>query len=308
MPERDDGFRRLDEPSPLEVRGRSRRGVERLDTRREDLAPRGAGAILDAGIDALRARFLACFGASVVLWIGPAWLMAFAPPEDMAARLAGGDPAAVAFAQLGASFAQTMISAVVQIFATILVSVILRAEFVGEPLTLGAAGSLVARRFLSILGCIILVGLLSIAGFVACILPYFFLLWRLSLAPLACAAEDQGPAESVARSFALTKGSFLRWAAVSIVAICMLAPMNAVAGGAAQAQVRQTALENLAVSSELYSTILWIAATLFFAVSTAATAAITTAYYYDCRVRREALDLRARLEAIAEPRGAGSPA
>ncbi len=306
MAERDDGFRRLDEPSPLEDRGRTRRAVEGLDTRREELAPRGVGAILDAGIDALRARFLACFGAGIVLWIGPSWLMAFAPPEQMAARFATGDPMGDAFAQMGASFLQTAISTIVQIFATILVSVIVRAEFVGEPVSLGAATALVARRFPAIVGCTIVVGLMSLAGFVMCILPYFYLLWRLSLAPLACATEDFGPIESVRRSFALTKGSFLRWAAIMIVTFVLLVPMSGVAGAAATGEVREAALENLAVPTIVYEVVLWIAATLFFAVSTAATAAITTAYYYDCRVRREGLDLGARLDAIAGERVAGA--
>lgn len=308
MVERDDGFRRLDEVSPLEGRGRGRRGAEGLDVARDELAPRGVGATLDAGIDALRARFLPCFGACLLLWVGPAWLMAFAPPEEIASRISGGDQGVYGLAQMGASFLHTGLSTVVQIFATILVSVIVRAEFVGEPTTVGAAAALVLRRFLPLLGCTILVGLLSMAGLVACILPYFYLLWRLSLAPLTCAAEGIGPGESLSRSFGLTKGSFLRWAAISAVAVCLLAPMNALAGAASQAQVRETALENLTISRGAYDAILWISATLFFAVSTAASAAITTAYYYDCRVRREALDLRGRLDAIAVPRAAGSAA
>ncbi len=305
MVERDDGFRRLDEPSPLDVRGRGRRDVERLETMRDELAPRGVGAILDAGLDALRSRFLACFGACVVLWIGPAWLMAYSPPEDMSRAFEGGNPSAVVFAQLGASLAQTALTSLVQIFATILVSVIVRAEFVGEPVTLGQAASLVARRFPALIGCTFVVGLLSVGGLVLCILPYFYVLWRVSVAPLACAAERQGPIESVRRSFALTKGSFLRWAAVVIVATVLLAPMSAVAGVAAQGQYRDAALENLSIPSSVYAAVLWVAATLFFAVSTAATAAITTAYYYDCRVRREAIDLGARLDAIAGERSAG---
>lgn len=308
MPERDDGFRRLDEPSPLEVRGRARRAVEGLDTQRDELAPRGVGAVLDAGLDALRARFLPCFGACLLLWVGPAWLMAFAPPEELADLLSGGDEMQFALAQIGASFLHTALSTVVQIFATILVSVIVRAEFVGEPVSVSAAARLVLRRFLPLVFCTILVGLWSIAGLLACILPYFWVLWRVSLAPLACVTETLTPARSVSRSFDLTKGSFLRFAGISIVAVCILGPMNGVAGGASQAEAREVVLENLAVPRAVYDTILWLTATLFFALSTAASAAITTAYYYDCRVRREALDLRARLDAIAPPRTAGSTA
>jgi len=305
--ERDDGFRRLDEPSLLEVRGRARRGVERLETQREDLAPRGVGAILDGGIDALRARFLPCFGASLLLWIFPAWLMAFEPPEQMAGYFSN-SPSTDIFATLLASLIHTALSTLVQILATILVCVIVRAEFIGEALSLGAAWSLVARRTPAIIGCTIVVGLLSIAGFVLCILPYFYVLWRVSLAPLACATEEQGPIESVRRSFLLTKGSFLRWAAIMIVVGVLLGPLAAVAGAAAQGELREAALENLPVPTIVYELLLWIASTLFYALSTATTAAITTSYYYDCRVRREGIDLGARLDAIAGEPLAGATA
>ena len=77
------------------------------------------------------------------------------------------------------------------------------------------------------------------------------------------------------------------------------------AGGAAQAEVRDRLLESTAVSADLYAALLWIAATLFFAVATAMASSVTTAFYYDCRVRRGALDLFTRLESIAAPRTGG---
>ncbi len=306
MVERDDGFRRLDEASPVDFEGRGRRSVERLDTRRDELAPRGVGAILDAGFDALRARFAACFGACALLWIGPAWLMAYAPPEELARRFAGQDDLTSTFVVLGVSFANSLLTGVVQIFATILVSVIVRAEFVGRSIPLVDAARLVLRRFFPLILCTILVGILSVAGLIACVLPYFFLLWRLSLAPLVCAVEEHGPAESIRRSFDLTKGSFLRWAAISIVAALLVAPLSGVAALAANTEVREYALENLPVPAGTYESILWPTATLFFALATAAAAAITTAYYYDCRVRREGLDLADRLDGIVGARAAES--
>lgn len=306
MVEHDDGFRRLDELSPVDSEGRGRRSVERLDTRRDELAPRGVGAILDAGFDALRARFAACFGACALLWIGPAWLMAYAPPEDLALQFAGTDELTSSLVVLGVTFANSLLTGAVQIFATILVSVIVRAEFIGRSIPLVDAAGLVMRRFFPLLLCTILVGMLSVAGMLACILPYFFLLWRLSLAPLVCVVEDYGPAESIRRSFELTKGSFLRWGAIAIVGALLLMPLSGVAAGAANVEVRDSALENLALSPEAYASILWPMSTLFFALATAASAAITTAYYYDCRVRREGLDLADRLESIAGTRTAES--
>jgi hypothetical protein len=296
--ERDDGFRRLDERSPLDGRARARRTVERLAERDEDLAPRGVGATLDAGLDALRQRFLPCFGACVLLWVGPAATVAFAEDPDFAAQFAT-DPTGAAFAQIAAALLSTVLTTVAQIFSAILVSVIIRSEFLGAPISLGGAIDLVRRRFFGLIGCTLLVMLLSLAGFVACFLPYFYVLWRVSVAPIACVAEQRGPVESIQRSFALTKGSFLRWAGIAIVTALLVGPLNGFAGGAAQAEVRDVALETVAMPTALYGSIVWIAATAFFALATAVTAAISTAYYYDCRVRREGLDLAARLETIA---------
>ncbi len=309
MTERDDGFRRLDEPSPLEGTGRERRSTERLEAgAEEDLAPRGVGATIDIGIDALRSRFLPCLGACIVLWIGPAWLMAYAPPEEIAARFETGDMAADAFIQLGAAFLQTILSAVVQIVATVLVGLLVRGQFVGEFVTLGEALRVAFTRLVPLFFCTLLVTLLTIAGFVACVIPYFFVLWRLSLAPLVSALESLSPMESVRRSFALTQGTFLRWLGITVVSALLVLPLSGVAGAAAATQIRDAALENVSITPELYAVILWFAATLFLAVATAVAASISAAFYYDCRVRREALDLSARLDVIAGTRAVGGVA
>lgn len=310
MAERDDGFRRLDEPSPFEGAGRERRSAERLEARaEEDLAPRGVGATLDAGIDALRARFLPCLGACIVLWIGPAWLMAYAPPEDIVARFESGEPGpADAFLLLGVSGLQTVLHALVQMVATVLVGLLVSGEFVGRSVPLGEALRIALTRLLPLVFCTILVGLLSIAGFVACVIPYVFVLWRLSLAPLVTAMETLSPFESVKRSFALTQGTFLRWLGITVVSTLLVTPLSGIAGAAASTEIRDAALENVSISPDLYAAILWFTATLFLGTATAAAASISAAFYFDCRVRREALDLSARLDVIAGTRAVGASA
>lgn len=303
MVERDDGFRRLDEPTALGSRVRERRAVERLDARREELAPRGVGAILDAGFDALRARFLPCFGLCAALWLAPAWLIAYAPVEPPT----GTDPMEL-LGQIAASLSQSALSAVVQLVATLVVSVIVRGEFVGERVTLGEAVALLARRALPLIGCLALVVLLSFAGLILCVLPYFLVLWRTSFAPLVCATDGRGPVESVRHAFDLTRGTFQRWLGIAIVTAAIFYPLTSAAGAASQGTVRGAALENLALPVPVYDALLWMAATLFFAIATAGAAAITTAFYYDSRVRREGLDLRMRLDEIAGERAVGAAA
>jgi hypothetical protein len=300
---RDDGFRRLGQPPDALQRARGRRSSERLDTSREELAPRNVGEILDAGLDALRARFAACAGACFLLWLGPSWLLAFAPPEQWGQDLVQVDEGVQALFQMAGILLHTALNAIVQVFGTMVVALVVRGEFLGESVTLGQAALRVLSRILPLCANGILVTLFAMAGLIACVLPYFFLLWRLSLAPLVCASEGQGPAQSIARSFWLTKGSFLRWAGISVVSILLLGPLTSFAGGAASPEVRDRALDALSMPAATYDTILWLSATLFFAVATAAGAAITTAYYYDCRVRREALDLRARLTEIERSAG-----
>lgn len=309
MQGRDDGFRRLGQPPDTVQRARGRRSAERLDTAREELAPRNVGEILDAGLDALRARFAACAGACFLLWLGPSWLLAFAPPEQWGQGLGGNasapmsaDDGARLLGQMTGLLVHSALNTIVQVFGTMMVALVVRGEFLGESITLGQAARRVLSRFLPLFANGILVTLFAMAGLIACVLPYFFLLWRLSLAPLACASEGYGPAQSIARSFWLTKGSFLRWAGVSAAAFVLIGPLTSFAGAAAAPEVRDAALDALSMPAATYDTILWLSATLFFAVATAAGAAITTAYYYDCRVRREALDLRARLSEL-EPTG-----
>lgn len=303
MQGRDDGFRRLGQPADVLQRARSRRSSERLDTSRDELAPRNVGEILDAGLDALRARFVACAGACFLLWLGPSWLLAFAPPEQWGQELGATDEGTQALLQVTGLLVHSALNTFVQVYGTMVVALVVRGEFLGESITLGQAAMRVLSRFLPLFANGILVTLFAIAGLIACILPYFFLLWRLSLAPLVCASEGQGPAQSIARSFWLTKGSFLRWAGVSAVSFVLLVPLTTFAGAAAAPEVRDAALDTVGLPALTYDTILWLSATLFFAVATAAGAAITTAYYYDCRVRREALDLRARLAEIEQSAG-----
>ncbi|MBL8862174.1 MAG: hypothetical protein JNK02_09190 [Planctomycetes bacterium] len=310
MPEKDDGFRRLDEASPLTERGRARRSNERLEARAPgDLAPRRVGEILDAGFDALRARFLPCLGACVVLWIGPAWLIAYLPPEEIAQRLAAGEDV-LPLVAVAASLGHTLLQSLVQIAGTILVGAIVHGEFEGRPVPLDAALRLVLRRGVPLVITTALVALLAILGLLACVLPYFLVLWRLSLAPLATALEGAGPFQSVRRSVVLTQRSLLRWAAVVVVASCVALPFSGAAGAAAETEVRAQVLSETALSAELYAALLWASATVFFAVATAVAAAATTAFYFDQRVRRDGLDLLTRLAAQrgAELGAAGSRA
>jgi hypothetical protein len=122
---------------------------------------------------------------------------------------------------------------------------------------------------------------------------------------MACGVEGRGPADSLARSFELTRGTLGRWLGLTSVSWLLLIPLSAFSGAANHARVRDAALENVALSGAAYDTVVWLATTLFLGLATAVGAAFTTAFYYDCRVRREGLDLRARLaELAAAPRSA----
>jgi hypothetical protein len=308
VPERDDGFRRLDEQSPLDVRARARRETERVSARGPaDLAPRGLGAVLDDGIDALRAHFLPCLGACVALWIVPAWLVAYWPAEEVAARFGTDDESAAILLVLTQVF-HSILSSAVQVVALLLVGVLVSAHFQGERREFSATLELALRRFIPAAVCTLLYTLLGIAGMLACVLPYFFVLWRFSLGPLCTVLERDGPIDALQRSFRLTKGTFLLWLGAMVVGAILAGPFSGSAAAASVAELRSAALESLPISPATYAAVLWASATVFHALATALMAAISTSFYYECRVRRGGLDLRARLEALATARPEGASA
>jgi hypothetical protein len=152
----------------------------------------------------------------------------------------------------------------------------------------------------TIFGVMFLSGLLMIAGLIAFVIPLFYIMCRLSVAIPSAVLEDLGPAESIRRSFALTRSFagrafmiyLLYFAMVfGIIAVfqfpfAMLLVMNA---KQPQLVIMWTIFMQLGnfIGSSLVAPVSMIGFAIF---------------YFDLRVRKEAFDLQRMMNAIgADP-------
>jgi hypothetical protein len=152
----------------------------------------------------------------------------------------------------------------------------------------------------TVFGVMFLSGLLLIAGLIAFVLPMFYIMCRLSVAIPSAVLENLGPAESIRRSFALTRNFagrafmiyLLYFAMVfGIIAVfqfpfAMLLVMNA---KQPQLVIVWTILMQL--GNFIGSSIVAPVSMIGFAI-----------FYFDLRVRKEAFDLQMMMNAIgADP-------
>jgi hypothetical protein len=168
----------------------------------------------------------------------------------------------------------------------------------------GYAGTIFGVLFLSVL--------IMIGGFIALIIPAIYLMCRICVATPAALLEDLGPADSIRRSFHLTKDfagrAFLiyllyfamSWGVIALFEI-PFAFMVGLTAKQGQLQLFWTIL--MQIGNFLGSVLVAPVSTIGFAL-----------FYYDLRVRKEAFDLQMMMQAIgggpvppAPPLGGGVP-
>jgi hypothetical protein len=152
----------------------------------------------------------------------------------------------------------------------------------------------------TILGVLILSGLILIAGFIALIIPGIYLMCRICVATPAALLEDLGPSDSIRRSFDLTRDFagrafmiyLLYFAMVwGVIAVFQFPFMLLAAVNAKQTQLLILWTVLMQVGNFLGSTLVAPVSTIGFAL-----------FYYDLRVRKEAFDLQMMMQAIgADP-------
>ena len=313
MEERGDDFERLrpaaGAPDPSVRRARGLTRGESSDSEAEALHPRGAGEILDLGLEILKSRFAACVVISTLLWIPARIVAQMTRVEGL--ETSTGDPEADMrriFASFGSLGASLVVMAIVQAVASAFVAQFVKGSFEGRATSVGAALRRSMGRLPGIFVISLIIGLASVAGIILCCVPYIFVLWRLSLAVLVYVLEDASIGESLRRAVRLTSGSFLRWLAVGVVAGLMVLPISSAAAVGDAGPVRAFVQERLSISSAAYEIVLVVITSVFMGVATAIQTAIMTVYYIDCRVRRDGVDLHAwlaRVRAAAPVRTGG---
>lgn len=254
--------------------------------------PRNGVEILDLALAVLRDRFPTFVLVCATLWI-PVSILQVTTVMTTEAML---DPAAALASMFG-----SVTASLVGVFATLLahafVAILVMGELTGRSLTLREALPLALRRTPVIVVVAIVIGLLSIPAVLACLFPLLLLRWRLSIAPSICVVERAGIGASIARSFALTRGTFLRWLCVATLTYLFEMSIATLSAVSLFPGVRD-ALPSAGVPAALFDAGLVLVTSLFMGVALAVGAVATTVFYDDCRLRAEGTDLAQRLDGL----------
>jgi hypothetical protein len=172
--------------------------------------------------------------------------------------------------------------------------------YMGHQTSIRASLGRVRGHAGTIFGVLFLTGVIMIGGFIALIIPGIYLMCRMCVATPAALLEDLGPADSIRRSFDLTKGFagrafmiYLLYFALAVGAAALVQFPIAFLFGlyAKQTQLRLMMLVLMQAGNFLTSVLVTPVSTIGFAL-----------FYYDLRVRKEAFDLQMMMQAIgADP-------
>jgi hypothetical protein len=268
-----------------------------------DLRPLSLGELLDRTFFLYRRHFLVFAGIAAIpylLVLIPvlAGLLLYGLPGN--ARLSSGAQTAAVIAGVVlavvvglAVFAAFLYSAGASIFA---VSEI----YAARPVSIRGSFRLVRGKGWTILGVMLLSGLIVVAGFIALVIPGLYLICRIPVATAAALIEDVGPSEAIRRSFALTKDFAGRSALIYLLAVALTYGVGLM--------IQLPFFFLIAVSAKqshlmLLWSILGQVGNLLGGILVAPVHTIGFAlFYYDQRVRKEAFDLQMMMQAIgADP-------
>lgn len=261
------------------------------------LAPRGVGEILDAGIDALRERFLACLGICFVLWLPARALTPFFG-QHIVAPDAGAHEIVHVIAMVLTVF---VLPWLVEVVAAAVVCALVYGGPDAEPLSLRRALWRALTSAPRLFGLTVVVTISIAVGMCACFVPGILLLWKFSLATPVLVLERETVVGAIQRSWMLTAGSFWRLLAIVLMQLVLKTPFSSVTA-LDDPNAREPVIEALGIGEVGFDIAYVVLSSLLLAIGTALTAATLAAYYVDTRVRREGLDLRLQLDALrAEP-------
>jgi hypothetical protein len=210
----------------------------------------------------------------------------------------------------GAAVAGTIVSGLINnlilpAFATAACLRVLTEGYLGRSTTWQESLLFGLRRLWLVIAATILMTLAVIAGFIALVLPGFWLFVCFAVAIPALLFEELGPAQALGRSFRLVQG---RWwatfAALFVMLVLLLVIVIVVTGTVVGAVLSNS-------DNEVLGAILTaIAAILVTALVYPLQAAVVTLIYFDLRVRKEGFDLQLlteRMGAEPAPQAGGVP-
>lgn len=170
----------------------------------------------------------------------------------------------------------------------------------GRQASIRGSFRLVRGKAGTIFGIMLLSGVIVIAGFIALIVPGFYLMCRIPVATAAAMIEDLGPGDAIRKSFDLTKDFAGRSALIYLLAMAMsygvglmiqIPIFMLMAVSAKQTRLVLVWMVLGQVGNLIGSLLVAPVHTIGFAL-----------FYYDLRVRKEAFDLQMMMQAIgADP-------
>lgn len=270
------------------------------------LRPLGVGEIFDVAIKIFRANagtLLKLVGLVVVpLGILSGLIEISALPEDEDAYFEDSDA-------FGTYIAGVAVSGLLGFLATIVATAAcfkaVADAYLGTTPTWRNSLAFVFRRLHSVLWITILMTLLLIPAFLACLLPGIWLGVAWSVAIPAQLTEGVKGTKALGRSFRLVRGRW--WPALAVVALGYL--LTGIVGGALGALVGGVTAYDT-TDPTFTATVATIVAQIFAdAVTIPFIAAFLVVLYFDLRVRKEAFDLQllAQQIGVEPPEGIGPP-
>jgi len=267
-----------------------------------DLRPLSLGELLDRTFFLYRRNFLLFVGIAAIPYslFFIVKLAGAVMPVLSRAVAAGRTPSAgVAIAGFGGGIfavVAVIVGLIAYVFSIGATVFAVSEIYMGRQTSIRASLRRVRGHAGTIFGVMLLSGLIVLAGFIALIIPGVYLMLRIPVATAAALLEDLGPADSIRRSFELTKGfagraslifllsGVLAWVTVAVFQF-PFAILIVVSAKQAQLVLLWTILAQL--GNFLGSSLVAPVSTISFAL-----------FYYDLRVRKEAFDLQMMMKAI----------
>ncbi|MBI5364391.1 MAG: hypothetical protein HZA53_14520 [Planctomycetes bacterium] len=279
-----------------------------------ELVPRSSGQILDTAFELLRGRF-----GLYVLAAGSVWFV------ERAGRLLLGvgalysrDAGTDSSTRLAVQVLDYAAALFAHQYAIVFVALLAWPAVLGGRARFGASclrllvWSVPLFLFLVAVLAVNVLGVLTTCG-----LGFFYFPWKTTLTSYAFVLERAGFGGAFRRSFLLTSHTgwsneaffgFLRWAAVFGAGLFVNWGLGTLVDVTDFPGVRQSAVDATGIPGAVYDWSLVLLTTLVRAVSSAIVGVVFLAYYVDCRVRRDGLDLVRTLERLRAQWKSAEPA
>ena len=276
------------------------------------LRPLSIGEILDIAIKIYRERFSHLVKAVAVV-VGPVSLVSALVQTSAAPSGVGflsvPDPNAaptVDTGELWALFASFVVAGLLSFIASQIATAasfkLVGGAYLGDAPDWRESLRFALSRFRSLTWLAMLTGFLLVLGFAACIVPgvYFWGMWAVAIPVLLL--EDERGRKALKRSRQLVSGRWWPTVAAVIVATILAGIVQTVFSGLVAAMAFTNTNDFLQV------VVRTVATTASGALATPFTAAVSTAVYFDLRVRKEGFDLELLARRVGvEPPPGGRP-